>query len=406
MEDSLNTSYISYFFIFFFTMAFFSKNTRVVKIATFFLNDLYKLCDDYSLFEFIQHKERNLDDSTSNNDDKKEIPPVKYEDQHLDRLRKMSNDYFFHEDELSIEFENEVNKFEKTKNDFFCHYQMEFISLNQRLKEINDPNYLNTYYNKLNNEENVMMEECKERLENEKQEIENTIEEYKQHIVELKNETIDIEETTKIAKQNMIIKKIDGLKNCMIMEKTPLGNVVMFYDSERNTFKYFSDSTIPYRFLEVVARKYAITYQCKSIFVDMEEELKEYEKKMEEEEEQKKKKKDELKVENEKKTNTTNTTITTTKKNVFAKFKSYNKEAGSGRVNKAPPPKNSIPNVKVNDKKDEKLLLKEKSNTYTHEGRFSNFNILKRIDRKEVDKKFALTFAEFKKMQQIKKNEE
>jgi hypothetical protein len=96
------------------------------------------------------------------------------------------------------------------------------------------------------------------------------------------------------------------------------------------------------------------------------------------------------------------------KKNVFAKFKTYNKEAGTGKVNTAPPPKNSIPqgriSINLNDsKKDkdgnsEKILLKERSNRYSHQGKFANFNILQKIDRKKIDKKFALSFADFKKL--------
>ena len=92
------------------------------------------------------------------------------------------------------------------------------------------------------------------------------------------------------------------------------------------------------------------------------------------------------------------------KKNVFAKFKSYNKEAGTGHVNIAAPPKNSIPNYKVTEtNSNEKVLLKENSNRYSYEGKLSNFNFLKKIDRKIVDKKYAITFADFKIMQEVKK---
>ena len=92
------------------------------------------------------------------------------------------------------------------------------------------------------------------------------------------------------------------------------------------------------------------------------------------------------------------------KKNVFAKFKSYNREAGSGRVNSVAPPKNSIPNHSNTKDNNEKVLLKERANRYSHEGRFSNFNILKKISRKVVDKKFAMSFTDFKKMQASKLN--
>jgi len=91
------------------------------------------------------------------------------------------------------------------------------------------------------------------------------------------------------------------------------------------------------------------------------------------------------------------------KKNVFAKFKTYNKEAGSGRVNTSAPPKNSIPNKPLTEtKQNEKVLLKTKANRYTYEGKMANFSFIKKIDRKVVDKKLAMTFADFKKMQLMK----
>ena len=40
----------------------------------------------------------------------------------------------------------------------------------------------------------------------------------------------------------------------------------------------------------------------------------------------------------------------------------------------APPPKNSIPNKKTETKEDEKIILKERANRYTYEGKFGNFN--------------------------------
>ena len=68
----------------------------------------------------------------------------------------------------------------------------------------------------------------------------------------------------------------------------------------------------------------------------------------------------------------------------------------------AAPPKNSIPNLQTINNQDEKIILKENANRYTFEGKISNFNFLKKIDRKVVDKKYALTFADFKKMQNNK----
>lgn len=94
-----------------------------------------------------------------------------------------------------------------------------------------------------------------------------------------------------------------------------------------------------------------------------------------------------------------NTQPSEEKKNVFAKFKTYNKEAASGRVNVGVPPKNSIPNNKLTkEQENEKILLKEKANRYTYEGKLANFSFLKKVERKVVDKKYGLSFADFKKM--------
>ena len=173
----------------------------------------------------------------------------------------------------------------------------------------------------------------------------------------------------------------------------------MFYNHDKLAFEYYSDLTVPYRYLETVARKYVLTFNYRPLYIDMEEELKEYERKLQEKEAREKEE-----IEKSKNSAINSTTKT---KDVFAKFKSYNKEAGTGRVNTAPPPKNSIPqnrmNVNLKEKKDgsnnnEKMLLKENANRYSYQGKFLNFNMLQKIDKKLTDKKYTLTFADFKKM--------
>jgi hypothetical protein len=196
------------------------------------------------------------------------------------------------------------------------------------------------------------------------------------------------EKAKEMARDFVIKQRLEKLNNCHVIEFTPLGNVLMIYDIECNSFKYYSDNIIPYRYLEVVGRKYVKCFDCRPIFVDMEEELKIAKDRWLQKEEDEKVKKEEV-VEN---------TIQE-KKNVFAKFKTYNKEAGTGHINIVAPPKNSIPNTKLTkEQKNEKLLLKEKSNRYTYEGKISNFSFIKKIDRKVVDKKFKMTFTDFKQM--------
>jgi hypothetical protein len=171
----------------------------------------------------------------------------------------------------------------------------------------------------------------------------------------------------------------------------------MIYDTERITFRYYSDNNIPYRYLETVARKYVKQFGCRPIYIDMEEELLLAEQKWDKEKEEK----DEL--EKKKREETDKNKQQVEKKNVFTKFKSYNKDIGAGKVNYAAPPKNSIPNKKLTeDQEKEKILLKEKANRYTYEGKFANFSFIKKVDRKVVDKKFGMTFADFKKMKKEK----
>ena len=203
------------------------------------------------------------------------------------------------------------------------------------------------------------------------------------------------QEENNVLQEEKLNNNLDKLINNFIIEKTPLGNVIMFYNNKRKTFDYYSDNTIPYRYLETVSRKYVTTYSCKPLYVVMNDELKKYENKLLEKQKLKEEKERKIKEENEKNQNEN----ITEKKSVFAKFKSYNKEAGTGRVNTGVPPKNSIPNMKINkDDKNKIILLKEIANNYSYQGKIVNFSILKKISRKTVDKKYAMTFADFKKM--------
>jgi hypothetical protein len=182
------------------------------------------------------------------------------------------------------------------------------------------------------------------------------------------------------ARAYVINVRLNMLINNVIMENTPLGNVIMMYDNNRETFNFYSDNMIPYRFLETVARKYVITYNCRPLYIDMEEELKIYEKKMLEHEE------------NEKQTNLTQQSEP--KKNVFAKFKSYNTEGKSGHVGKVPGPQNSVQNKDTGANR--KIILKDNANRYSCQGKIHNFSIIKRPEKKLLSKKLAMTFATFK----------
>jgi hypothetical protein len=57
-------------------------------------------------------------------------------------------------------------------------------------------------------------------------------------------------------------------KRRILMESTPRGNVIMYYDIYRNAFAYFSDQQISYPILNACAMKYVRIYRCYDFFID------------------------------------------------------------------------------------------------------------------------------------------
>ena len=200
----------------------------------------------------------------------------------------------------------------------------------------------------------------------------------------------------------LTVERLDSLKESFVMENTPQGNVVMFWDNKRDTFAYYADHLIPYRFLEVVGRKYVLMNDCKKLFINMDKEIKAAEKRLEE----KKQKKEDLKQEEQKRLDdpeSANTVVNVEKpkKDVFAKLKSYNRDNSikSATVALNPKKPSNVPkNTAVNTKVEEDMILKENANRYSYQGKLVNFSFLKKVDRKAVDKNYAMSFAEFKKM--------
>ena len=340
------------------------------------------------------------DDSDSDNEITKPMP--KYEDKYLVEYRKMDKDLIYDETEKELklqkynEFFKEITDSYKTKVEEL-QKQLEVNNTKLDKYERSDDDYC--IYD--GTDEDAYLGETKDArinyLLDENIKILAEVDDMKKHIESKEGEIEMIKNVEEKTNTFMLNHRLEKLKVCYVMEYTPLGNVLMIYDKERETFKYYSDNTIPYRYLEVVGRKYAKQFGCKQIFVDMEEELKMAEEKWERERIEKNDREEKERILKEEAIK--NHKPIEQKKNVFAKFKSYNKEAGTGHVNIAPPPKNSIPNKLTEKQENEKILIKERANRYTYEGKFANFNFLKKVDRKVVDKKFALSFADFKKIQ-------
>lgn len=375
-------------------------------------NNTLHFIQNMNLFMMADNIFTDDDSDDSNNSDienDSEItkPIPKYEDKYLEEYRKMDKDLILDETEQVLK----VQKYNEFLKEITDSYNIKIKELQKQL-EVNNTK-LDKYEGNEDDyciydgtDEDAYLDETKDAriqyLLDENNKIFIDIDDIKKRLQAKEGEI----ESSKSAEEKtnifMINVRLEKLKVCYVMEYTPSGNVLMIYDKERETFKYYSDNTIPYRYLEVVGRKYAKQFGCRRIFVDMEEELKIAEEKWEKERiekadrEEKERMLKEEAIKNQKPIEQ--------KKNVFAKFKSYNKEAGTGHVNTAPPPKNSIPNKLTEKQENEKILIKERANRYTYEGKFANFNFLKKVDRKVVDKKFALSFADFKKIQKAKTN--
>ena len=334
------------------------------------------------------------------------VEVIKYEDKYLDDIKKMSADYKFTWGELSLvdnKFTELFNMYKTNLDNEKNELEKEIVEKGMKYIEIDDDDEYENIDCDIEDENldknlgDVGLDiDLKEEM---KKEIEQEIILLRSKVKELEDKSdIDIIRVAKLEARQFVIKeRLDSLKNNFIFEKTPLGNVIMYWNNSRESFEFYSDNTIPYRYLETVGRKYVKTFNCRCIYVDMEFELSEFERKQKEKQDDidlEKKKKLELELEQ----NTSfNSNSNLGKKDVFAKFKNYNKESGTGKVNRgAAPPKNSIPNNNVK-KADEKVILKENANRYTCEGKIANFSFLKKPDRKIIDKKYAMSFADYKK---------
>jgi hypothetical protein len=190
-------------------------------------------------------------------------------------------------------------------------------------------------------------------------------------------------EPYKKTKEELTEDFVNNLSLKTVTETTPRGDVLMYYSSKLNSFVYHSKTKeIPYKYLETVARKYVIEYKCKKLYIDI---RKEYEKGLHKYNEIKEKgeKEEENKDSNDNK-----------KKQIFAKFKTYNRK---GEVH--------------NKQKDKIYILREQSNRYSYRGKIEEYNqknIESCLDKKVIeeianrnteDRKLKdIDFASFKKM--------
>jgi hypothetical protein len=65
-----------------------------------------------------------------------------------------------------------------------------------------------------------------------------------------------------------IVEHETNIEHKLVEEETPDGVVWMTYDEFTKSFLYWSKKAVAYKYLETVARKYVIFYECKDCYVD------------------------------------------------------------------------------------------------------------------------------------------
>jgi hypothetical protein len=169
--------------------------------------------------------------------------------------------------------------------------------------------------------------------------------------------------------------KLQNLKNCILYEQTPYSSIIMYYDIEFQKFNYYSNKSLPYNFLETACRKYALNFNCKSLYVDINKEYDIVKDKMKKNEERK----EEEKKEEEKKEDDTKKNV----KSIYVKPKAYNRK-------KKPKSRATI------DENKEKII------DFKYCGRIVDFKFLK--TNTETVKKLKtknISFSEFKNRSNI-----
>jgi len=318
--------------------------------------------------------------------------PIKFESKYLNAFKHFSSDYFFNEDELLLQ----ASKLTEFKTNWEAGQKKVYDNVNNLLietqailglgsvinEEIKDAlvKYFEIEEDYKEDASNIDFDELYIYVENDNQKFSTELELIEKVEWSPELET-DIQEK---AFAYVLEWKLEGFINNYILESTPLGNVFMRYNNQKKSFEYFSNNTIPYRYLEAIGRKYVMTFRCKALFVDLEDELKKASDKKEQND------------------------LVKEPKALNTRFKPYNNDLKMDKMMTRSAKPSLPPQIKVNlpnvsgPNNGENQLLKENANRYTWISRLTDFPMLKKVDRKTVDKNYAMSFADFKKSKENK----
>jgi hypothetical protein len=183
------------------------------------------------------------------------------------------------------------------------------------------------------------------------------------------------------------------LRNLFLCETTPRGDIVMTYNSDTQSFWYWSDNkNITYSMLDAAARKFAIDYNCKAVCVNYKSEfnnsydaiVSRKEDKAVEDKAVEDKAVEDKSVEDKAVEDKAVVDKAVVSNSVFAKFKSYN----TARTE-------TTSNTKQH-------LLTEKANRFSHKGTLEDYEKSKEKTKtnssEENEEVKSIDFATFKKM--------
>jgi len=302
----------------------------MIELVIFFISYIafqyyYQVMIDALEFTCINYDELFLD-STQIYVPEVKTTAIKYEDKYKSDLFTIPNEIVVNQQDVTKRFDT---------------------LLKQSIAEITDKinKELLAYESELNNETEYNVVDQRAYFINDKME---------QMKMELWARILVKDDILELAESQLIQDRLTNLKYSFVMEHTPVGNVIMFYNSAREAFEYYSDNVVPYRYLDTVCRKYVIMNLCVPLYVDMNEELKEVRRKAEQCKQEDNEHKESM-----------------TKSNVFVKLKNYKK-----------------PSI---NKESAILLQKARTNKYLYNGRMNNFNFMKQTETKPI-----LSYAEYK----------
>lgn len=183
-----------------------------------------------------------------------------------------------------------------------------------------------------------------------------------------------------LEEKDLTDKFVKDLTLNVIREETPKGEVIMYYGHEMESFIYYSKTKeFPYKYLETLARKYVIMYDCKKLYVDI---RKEYEKGLNKYKELKENKTPEGVTGGTGGTGGEGGGGEKKKKQLFVCFKTYNRK---GEVNAK--------------QKDKIYILREKANRYSYRGKIEEYKEEEHdIVNNDIVKDKNIDFSSFKKM--------